>query len=338
MSKPKIKIIAEIGVNHDGSLAKAIKLVRLAKKIGADVVKFQAFDANKLCKVDAPKTFHQKLNIPKKITQFEMLKKLELKPADFLKIFKLCKKLNIEFLCTPYDLGSVDLLEKLGVKSYKVSSQDLVDFQLHERIIKTGKTVILSTGASSFLEIEKTINFYKRKKHEKIILMHCLSNYPCSLSNLNLSLIKKLDKKFKYTVGFSDHSNSMDAAKIAIAFGASIVEKHFTLNKKDSGPDHSSSFDPNDFKEYIKGIRQAEKMIGFPEKKIHKEEISFRKFARKSITLNKNLKKNHILTISDLSMKRPGTALNGQYFFSILGKKLNKDHKKNYQIKLIDIY
>ena len=337
MKKTRVKIIAEIGVNHDGNYKKAVKLVRLAKLIGVDAVKFQTFKTADLCKIDAPKTNHQSRNILKKLTQFQMLKKLELNESEFLKLFKLCKKLKIEFLSTPYDIRSVDLLERIGVKTYKVASPDLVDLNLHRRIIKTKKKVIISTGACTLREIKKTVSFYKRKGHKNFTLMHCVSNYPYDENNSNLNLIKKLKKEFKCPVGFSDHGKSNEPAKIAVSLGAEIIEKHFTYNKKANGPDHSSSFDVKDFRNYVDEIRRTEKLLGKPLKKVYLEEKSFRKYARKSITLNKDLEKDSKIKYSDFEMKRPGTGLNGQFIEMIMGKKIKKKLKKNYQLKLRDL-
>lgn len=330
-------IIAEAGVNHNGSISIAKRLIDIAAKAGADAVKFQTFKASLLCKKNAPKTSHQKRNISNKITQFEMLKNLELSKNDFEKIFKLCKKISIEFISTPYDIESVELLESIGIKTYKISSADLVDLRLNERVIQTKKNVILSTGASTLKEIIYTVNFYKKKNINNYSLLHCVSNYPYNENNSNLNIIKKFKNMFKCKIGFSDHGKTSEPAKIAVALGAEIIEKHLTYDKNAMGPDHSSSFDPSQFRAYINDIRKTEKIIGSSQKKILLEEKSFRKYARKSIYLTKNLKKNTKILNSHLELKRPGTGLNGQYLKAIVGRKIKKSLKKNSQLKLSDL-
>ena len=195
----------------------------------------------------------------------------------------------------------------------------------------------ISTGASNLKEIEKTLKLYKKMKHKKITLLHCVSNYPCSEKNINLRVMNTLRKKFKFPVGYSDHSNSETAAIMSVCLGAKIIEKHFTLNKKASGPDHKASADPRDFEKYVISIRNAEKILGSDVKKIHKEEQSIRKISRKSITLKNNLVKGTKISINDLIMKRPGTGLIGEKLEKVLGKKISRDLTKDYQLKEIDL-
>tara|TARA_B100000029_G_C17554210_1_gene951159 strand:- start:1048 stop:2064 length:1017 start_codon:yes stop_codon:yes gene_type:complete len=335
--KKNINIIAEIGVNHDGKINKAIKLVELAKECGADTVKFQNFSAENLVKLNTKKTNYQLNTTPKRQSHYEMLKKLELRKEDFTRIASFCKKIKIEFLSTPYDLESVDLLEKLKVRRYKVASTDLVDLILHKKIISTKKPVLISTGASSLNEIKKTLDFYKLYNHKKITLLHCVSNYPCSDSSINLNILTTLKKKFGFSVGYSDHSKTNIAAIMSVCFGAEVIEKHFTLNRYSSGPDHKASADPKEFKKYVESIRSAEKILGSEIKKIQKEELSIRKISRKSITLAKDLYKNHRITEKDITMKRPGNGILGQEIGKIIGKRVNKNLPKNYQIKSKDL-
>ena len=266
-----------------------------------------------------------------------MIKKLELRYEDFFKISRYCNKKKIEFLSTPYDLESVDFLEKLKVKRYKIASTDLVDLILHQKVISTKKPVIISTGASNLKEIEKTINFYKSKNHNKISLLHCVSNYPCSDESINLNVLKTLKSQFKYPIGFSDHSRSNIAAIMSVCFGASIIEKHFTLNKEAKGPDHKASMNPSELKQYVELIRSAEKILGSEKKVIQKEELNIRKISRKSITLKNDLAKNHKILAEDIIMKRPGTGLIGQEIFKILGKKIKRNLKKDHQLLIKDI-
>tara|TARA_B100000963_G_scaffold140321_2_gene122214 strand:+ start:7736 stop:8749 length:1014 start_codon:yes stop_codon:yes gene_type:complete len=335
--KNKIEIIAEIGVNHDGYFNKAIKMIDIAKKNGANTVKFQNFSAKRLVKINAKKTRYQLKTTSKKQSHYDMLKKLELSKDEFLKIANYCRKKKIEFLSTPYDLESVEFLEKLKVHRYKIASTDIVDLLLHKKIISTKKPVIISTGASNINEIRKTVNFYKSKKHNKITLLHCVSNYPCSYESINLNVLNTLKSEFKYPIGYSDHSSSNLAAIMSVCFGVSIIEKHFTLNKNSIGPDHEASINPQELKEYINSIRLAEKILGTSKKEIKKEEINIRKISRKSITLKHDLFKNNKISEKDIIMKRPGTSLIGHELFNVLGRKIKKNLKKDHQLSKRDL-
>ena len=334
----KITIIAEIGVNHNGNLILAKKMIKKAKKCGADAVKFQTFFTDDFVKLNTQKVKYQLHNTSKKENHYQMIKKLELKKSDFIKIKKYCDKTKIEFISTPYDLRSIDLLEFLKVKRYKVASADLVDMPLHKKILSTKKPVILSVGMADISEIRKTVNFYLRNKMAKITLLHCVSNYPCSLKSLNISVISKLKKEFGIPVGFSDHSNGYLASILAAASGAAIIEKHFTLDKKLKGPDHKASANPIEFSNFVKKIREIEKILGKDNKICQPEEREMRKISRKSITLNKSMKRNQVIKMKDIIMKRPGIGLNGQKINLVVGKKLRINLSKNHQIKLKELF
>ena len=320
----KITIVAEIGINHNGSLNLAKKMVKEAKKCGADVAKFQNSFPDQLFKI--------------KTKAFQVSQKFVMKTSEYAEIKKYCEQLKIEFLCTPFDLKSVDQLEELNVKRYKISSPDLVDMPLHKKIISTGKPVILSTGMATIKEIKKTVEYYKKKKMRKITLLHCVSNYPCSTKSLNLNVIPKLRKIFNLPVGFSDHSVGNNAAIMAVGFGASIIEKHFTTNKKLLGADHFMSMNPKEFSAYVKSIRDAEKQLGSDKKKVQPEEKKFIIFARKSITLRRPMKRGEVLNEKDIIMKRPGSGFNGQEISTIIGKKLRKNLSKEHQIRKQDLF
>ncbi len=332
----QLKIIAEIGVNHNGSIHVAKKLVDEAKKCGADAVKFQTFFAENFVTKNTPKVKYQKINTNNKENHFQMIEKLELKKKEFIIIKKYCEKKKIDFISTPYDLESAKFLNKLKIKTFKTASADLSDYMLHKFISKTKSNVIISTGMSNLNEISRTLKLYKNKK--KINLLHCVSNYPCSYSSLNLECIKMLKDKFNIPVGFSDHSIGNDAAIISLGYGARIFEKHFTLSKKMKGPDHKASMNPKEFKVYIEKLRLAYEMLGKPIKRVWPEEIEMRKISSKSITLNEDLKKNTKIKISHLIMKRPGQGLNGFYIKKILGKKLKNNFKKDYQLNMKDFF
>ena len=333
--RSQLKIIAEIGVNHNGSLKLAKKLIDEAKKCGAHAVKFQTFIAENFVTKNTPKVKYQKFNTNKKENHFEMIKSLELKKIEFSKLKKYCIKKKIEFISTPYDLESAKFLQSLKIKTFKVASADITDYLLHKYISETGKKVIISTGMANLDEISQVIKIYKRKS--KIQLLHCVSNYPCSNESLNLDCIKLINKIFNIPVGFSDHTTGSDAALIALGCGAKLFEKHFTLSKKMKGPDHKASMEPKEFKEYVNRIKLAEKMMGRPIKKIHEEEKEMKKIASKSITLKKSLLKNSKIKLSDLIMKRPGTGMNGFQLKKVIGKKIKKNLFKNYQLSPKDL-
>ena len=333
----KVTIVAEIGVNHNGDIKLAKRMIKEAKKCGADVVKFQTFFADLFIKINTGKVKYQKKNTAKKENHYQMIKKLELKRKEFFKLKNYCDRLNIEFLSTPYDIESVDLLEQLKVKRYKVASADLVDMLLHKRILQTKKPVILSTGMATIEEIRKTVEFYKKNNMKKITLLHCVSNYPCSYKSINLNIIPKLKKLFNLPIGFSDHSEGNIAAILSVSLGGIMIEKHFTLDKNLPGPDHKASSTPREFSTLVKTIRAAETMLGNDQKRCRLEEREMRRIGRKSITLKRSMKRGEIINEKDIIMKRPGTGLNGQKIYMIIKKKLKKNFKKDHQIRKQDI-
>jgi len=319
----KITIIAEIGINHNGSVSLAKKMIKAAKKCGADVAKFQNAYRDHLFQI--------------KTKAYKVAKKFVLSDSDYKEIKKYCDKLNIEFMSTPYDLKSVELLENLKVKRYKVASADVVDMPLHKKIISTKKPVILSVGMATVPEIRKTVSLYRRNKMSKLTLLHCVSSYPCSLKSLNLKSMLRLKKLFNLPIGYSDHSLGNDAAIMSVGFGARVIEKHFTIDKSLPGADHKISESPKGFSNLIKAIREAEIRLGSEEKKCQPEEKKFIRFARKSITLNKYMKRGEKIQKNDIIMKRPGTGLNGQKINMIIGKKLRKNFSKDHQIRKQDL-
>lgn len=330
-------IISEIGVNHNGDLGLAKKMIDQSIECGADAVKFQAFIAENIVLKNAEKANYHKVNTPKDETHFEMLKKLELDKNGHLNLKNYCDENNIDFFSTPYDIESVEMLESISVSHYKTASADLVDLTLHERIAKTKKPVIISVGMATVDEISETIDLYKRYNSDNIALLHCVSNYPCSLESLNMKVIKSLRETFNIPVGFSDHSEGYQASISAVSLGSKIIEKHFTSDKSLIGPDHKASSDPKEFYTLVDSIRKTEKILGSEDKKIQKEELDNRKISRKSITLSQSISKNTLITRDMLTMKRPGIGLKANMIEKILGKRTLKDLQKNHQISLDDI-
>ena len=336
-NKKKIYFIAEIGVNHNGNTKLAKRMILAAKKAGADAVKFQTFKTDNLVVPGTIKVKYQKKNTPKKQSHYEMLKSLELSDNQHKILYKFCKKKNIEFLSTPYDINSAKFLHKLGCKIFKTASADIVDLSLHEYLAKTNKIVLISTGMSNLKEISNCINIYKKFKNKKFILLHCVSNYPCSDKSINIVVLKKMKDYFKCAVGYSDHSHGNEASILSVAFGAKVIERHFTINKNLPGPDQSTSLLPEEFIEMVRSIKKSEIIIGKSIKKCQPEEKEMLKISRKSITIFKEIKKNEIIKKECLTLKRPGKGLYEKELKNIIGRKANKKLKLNHQIQYKDL-
>ena len=330
--------IAEIGVNHNGSMSLAKKMIISAIKSGADAVKFQTFKAETLVTPNTPKVKYQKSTTNIKESHFEMIKSLELSEENHIILKNFCKKKKIDFLSTPYDLNSAKYLSSIGCKVFKTASADIVDLELHEYLAKKNKTVIISTGMSSFKEIDQCINLYKKYLNKKFILLHCVSNYPCSIKSLNLKIIPEIKKRYNCHVGYSDHSIGSDAATLSYTLGARVFEKHFTISKKLKGPDQKASALPEEFKDMILKINNAEMILGKPIKKCQPEEAEMSRVSRKSLTLNRYLFKGQKIKRSYLTVKRPGTGLYYKDIKLVVGKRVKSNLGKNHQIKIRDIY
>ena len=331
MRRNKVFIIAEAGINHNGSFVLAKKLVNAAKKAGADAVKFQTFTAKNVILKKAKKLSYQKKNNKDKETQLQLLKKLELKKDEFVKLKKYCKLKKIEFMSTPKDLESAKFLNKLGVRIFKIGSGDILNKELLKYLGRTKKKIILSTGLANIKEIDNAFKFFGRKKN--IFLLHCVSLYPTPDNLANLNSIKFLKKKFKVICGFSDHTLGINISLASIAKGAQIVEKHITLNKKMKGPDHKISLNPIDFAKLVNGIRQIEKSFGKFGKVISNNEKKNIKKFRRGLYFSKNIKKDHIILHEDIAVKRPLLGLDPTYKETIIGKKLKKNVSQDQPIK-----
>jgi N,N'-diacetyllegionaminate synthase len=337
MKRPSTYIIAEIGVNHAGDIDLAKKMVTSAKESGADAVKFQTFTADRLVGLDVPKVAYQERTTDPKESHYDMIKRLEFSREGHQALFDYCQEIGIDFLSTPYDPESVKFLDELGVKLFKVASADIVDDDLNEEIAKTGKPVIISTGMATLGEIEHCLKIYKNHNHDQITLLHCVSNYPCQLESLNMHTLKTLAQSFGFPIGYSDHAPGSTAAVAAVALGAQVIEKHFTLDKSSEGPDHEASSDPEDLKVLVKAIRDTEKLLGQGIKECQDEERQMATVSRKSLTYNRNLKTGDILKKDDLIFKRPGTGLSGKHRSLLVGKTLRHDVKANHLVSMGDI-
>lgn len=328
-------VIAEAGVNHNGSLNLAKKLVDIAKKAGADAVKFQTFHAEQVVSLRAKKAEYQ--NRAKGKTQYEMLKKLELSFNDFQELKKYCDKKKIIFLSTPHSEDAIDFLGTL-VPVYKIASADLTNLPFLEIVAKKKKPIILSTGMSTLKEVKEAVKIIKKAGNNRIILLHCVANYPCLLEQANLRAMLSLKKEFKdLLVGYSDHTLGIIVPIMAVAVGARVLEKHFTLDKNLSGPDHKTSSSPKELEDMVKMIRSAEKALGNGIKKPNKNEEKIKKTGRKSIIAKKDVKKSNKINRDMLIIKRPGTGILPKYIDRVIGKIAQKNIKKDSLIKLKDL-
>ena len=330
--KSKAFIIAEIGVNHNGKYSLAKKLIDEAILCGADCVKFQTFNAETVVNKKTKLANYQKKNKVKEKNQFDMLKKLELSKKNFKKLFLYCKKKKIEFLSTPASYENVDFLNNLGVVAFKLASMHASEPEFIKYVAAKKKPVIASTGMCSIKEVREMIKIFKKNKNKKICILQCTSNYPSKIEESNINVLKEY-KKFGYIIGYSDHTSGDISAITALALGAKIFEKHFTLSKEMDGPDHKASLDPREFKRYINNIRLAEKSLGLSIKKPTKSELNTRIMARRSLAIAKDIYKGEKISIKHIKFIRPATGIKVKNLKSVLNKKVTKDLKKDVFLK-----
>ncbi len=332
LKKNKTIIIAEAGVNHNGKIQLAKKLIDVASKAGADYVKFQTYDVDNLILKNTRTANYQKKNLKKKnLSQYSMLKKYQLSAYDHKILIKYSKKKKINFLSTAFDDKSLELLGKYKLDYIKIPSGEITNYPLLKKISKFKTKVLLSTGMSSIEEIKSALKVLRRKKKD-IVIMHCTSDYPANLKDLNLNFIHNL-KKFGYQVGYSDHSSSVITPSVAVGLGCRVVEKHFTLSKNLVGPDHKASLEPHDLYKMIKYVRETEKMLGLKRKIITQSEKRTKLLVRKSLVALKNIKKGDFFSYENITTKRPGTGISPFKIKNYIGKKSKKSFKKDQLIK-----
>ena len=337
MKKNKVFIIAEIGPNHNGSYKRAVRMIKLLKNSGVDAVKFQLANPDEVYSKDAFKADYQLKNTDKG-SIIDMSKKNQLLRNEHLKISKLCKKMNIEYMCSAFDINSLKyLVKKIKIKKIKIPSGEIKSVDQLKYLSKLRKKIILSTGMSNINEIKSSIKILNKNFKKDITLLHCVSSYPAKKKDLNLNLINSLKKQFRLTVGYSDHSIGEEACLAAVAMGAKVIEKHITISKNMIGPDHKSSSNIKEFINLVKKIRKVETMMGIDEKKILKNELNVQSVARKSIVSKTFLKKGKFLKRSDITFKRPGTGIDPMNYKKIIGKKLRKNILGNRLILSKDI-
>lgn len=332
-----VYVIAEAGVNHNGSVKNAFKMIDCAKECGCDCIKFQTFKADALVTSNAPKADYQMRNTNGSNTQFEMLKSLELNDREFEELKAHCDEIGIEFMSTPFDIESVDVLERIGVTRYKISSGDINNKQLLQYVAKTGKSMVVSTGMSTIEEVTKAVDWIEQVGNHQITLLHCTSNYPTSYDEVNMKAMQTLQQKFGYPIGYSDHTKGDLASIVAVAMGATVIEKHFTLDKNMEGPDHKASLNVEELKEMVDDIRAVETIMGNGVKQPMISELNTRIVARKSVILAHNIQKGEILKKEDLVLKRPGNGLAPEYLDELIGKVLVRDMKAEEMITWKDV-
>lgn len=330
-------LIAEIGVNHNGDLGLAKEMIREAKRAGADAVKFQTFTAESLVTRATPKVGYQENTTSPDESHYEMIERLELGRPEHVALFDYCGDLDIEFISTPYDIDSARFLNDLGVKTFKTASADLVDLPLQRYIASTGKPTLVATGMASLGEIEQVVDIYEARNNPHLLLLHCVSAYPCSDSALNLRAMNTLCAAFGTPVGYSDHSEGPMASVLSVAFGAKVIEKHFTLDKNMPGPDHRASSTPEEFRDLVDHVRRAEVMLGSPRKTRQPEEEQMASVSRKSLVLGRPVKAGQMLVLDDLRLMRPGTGIGASAIDSVVGKLAVKDMAPLHQIRWSDI-
>ena len=318
-------IIAEAGVNHNGRLDLALKLIEAAHQAGADAVKFQTFRTEKVITRAAPMADYQKKNIGNEGSQFDMLRQLELSYAEFVILHAYCKEIGIQFLSTPDEEESLDFLaNKLDLPWLKVGSGEINNFSFLRRIASKNRTVILSTGMSTLGEVEKALNVLQDGGAAEVVLLHCTTNYPCPLAEVNLRAMLTLREAFKVRVGYSDHTLGWTVPVAAVAMGAEIIEKHFTLDSSMDGPDHKASLDPIQLKEMVTAIRGIESAMGDGIKRPNSSEERLKPLIRRVIVGSRDIPKGIKLSQGDLLLKRNSQGLGAEYLDILLGKQLKK--------------
>ena len=330
-------IIAEAGVNHNGNLEIAKKLIDVAVESGADAVKFQTFKAENLVNFYAEMAEYQKKNLGKVKSQIEMLKELELSFDDFEELKKYCDEKEIIFLSTPFDIESARFLRDLGLDIFKIASGEITNYPLLKEIGSYGKQIILSTGMADLGEIEDALDVLIENgtKEEDITVLHCNTEYPTPFEDVNLRAMLTIKEAFKVNIGYSDHTPGIEVPVAAVALGAVVIEKHFTLDRELPGPDHKASLEPYELKAMVNAIRNIEKALGNGIKKPSKSEKKNISVARKSIVAKRDIKKGEIFTEENLTVKRPGTGISPMRWKEIIGKKAPRDFKKD---EIIEVY
>ena len=332
----KIFIIAEAGVNHNGDIKLALKLIDVAAAAGADAVKFQSFKASNLVTKEAGKADYQLETTNSLESQLEMLKQLELTEVEQTKLFTYCQSKGIQFLSSAFDEESAQFLNTLGLTIFKIPSGEITNLPYLRTIGSFKKKVILSTGMSTLSEIEEAVDILTREgtSHQDITLLHCTSEYPAPFDEVNLQAMLTLKSAFKLTVGYSDHTKGTEIPIAAATLGAQVIEKHFTLDKNMPGPDHKASLGPDELQKMVKAIRHVQQAFGNGIKYPSPAELKNKVIIRKSIVAKKAIKKGELLSAENITVKRPGNGLSPMRWDEVLGRAAMRDFNKDELIEL----
>jgi N,N'-diacetyllegionaminate synthase len=330
-------IIAEAGVNHNGSIAIAKQLVDRAVDAGVDIIKFQTFKSEKLVSKSARQAEYQQRNIGKKDEgQYAMLKRLELSEQAHEELIAYCKERNIRFFSTAFDMDSIDYLHSLNLGLWKIPSGEITNYPYLKKIAQYGEPIILSTGMCESQDIANALKVLLDNgvKKEQITILHCNTEYPTPMQDVNLRAMLTIEKEFGVKVGYSDHTKGIEVPIAAVALGATVIEKHFTLDRTMEGPDHKASLEPDELKAMVSAIRNIEQALGDGEKHVSASEAKNIEIARKSIVAACNIRKGELLTEQNLTVKRPGNGISPMRWEEVLGKVATKDYQEEEMIQL----
>lgn len=329
-------IIAEAGVNHDGELDTALRLVDAALAAGADAVKFQTFDPDELVTADSTLASYQRQGVPEAASQREMLNKLRFGADEHEALMEHCREMGIEFLSTPFDVGSAAMLVKLGMAAFKVGSGELTNLPFLNELSRYALPILLSTGMSDMTEVEAAVTTIQAHR-TPLVLLHCTSSYPAPDEDANLRAIDTMRKRFDLPVGYSDHSVGLELSLAAVARDACVIERHFTLDRRRPGPDHAMSLEPNELAELVRRVRSLERWLGDGRKRPQPSERELRILARRSIVAARPLAAGEVLTAESLAVKRPGDGLPPARLSSLLGARLRRSLSADEQLAESDV-
>lgn len=329
-----ILIIAEAGVNHNGSLERAKEMALAAKKAGADIVKYQTAVPEQVVSRFAEKADYQKQQTGSEESQLEMIKKIHFGFEEHRQLKEYCDEIGIRYLSTPFDLDSIDFLATLDMPVWKIPSGEITNLPYLEKVAALKKPLILSTGMSVLSEIEDALAVLEENGCEDVTLLHCNTEYPTPMEDVNLLAMRDLEEQFALPVGFSDHTLGIEADIAAAALGACVIEKHFTLDKTLEGPDHQASLEPDELEAMVRAIRNIEKALGTGEKHVTPSEAKNRPIARKSIVAKRAIKKGEVFTAENLTTKRPGDGISPMRWYDVLGKEASRDFAEDEKISL----
>lgn len=330
----RVKIIAEAGVNHNGNIIIAKKMIDFAKEAGVDYIKFQTFIPENLVSKYAKKAEYQKITTASDESQLQMLRKLMLSKNEFIELSDYCKATSIGFISTPFDLESVDFLNSFNMDFWKVPSGEITNLPYLVEIAKTGKPIILSTGMSDLDEIDAALNVLHSNGAGKITLLHCNTQYPTPIEDVNLNAILTLKDRYNCDVGYSDHTLGIEVPIAAVALGATVIEKHFTLSSNMEGPDHRASLEPKEFKSMVSAIRNIEKALGTGNKVASPSETENKDIARKSIVASRMIKKGEVFSKDNITTKRPGSGISPMRWYNVIGAVAKRDFQEDELIEL----